>query len=154
MSLIVRRIRNGTVIDHIKAGEALRVLEILDPDLLMEKVVAVVMNVKSKKMGRKDIVKVEEVELTPEQVNKIALISPRATINIIRNYQVAEKRYVKVPDRVDGIIRCNNPTCITNHPKESIRSVFLRVSEDPLIFRCYYCGSEMKREEIAKQLSR
>ncbi len=154
MSLIVRRIKDGTVIDHIEAGEALRVLKILDLDLSGENIVAVVMNVESRKMGRKDIVKVEGVELTPEQVNKIALISPRATINIVRNYQVVEKRNVRIPDRVDGIIRCSNPTCITNHPRESIRAVFLKVSEDPLILRCYYCGNEMGRKEIVEQLSR
>ncbi|MBE0516686.1 MAG: aspartate carbamoyltransferase regulatory subunit [Methanophagales archaeon] len=132
-------IKNGTVIDHIAAGQALNVLKILEINARTDAVVSVVMNVRSKKMGRKDIVKVEDRELKPEEVDKIALIAPNATINIIRDSEVIEKHKVYLPKSIEGIIRCANPNCISNVEREPVISKFITVSENPPLFRCFYC---------------
>ncbi|HHH80040.1 MAG TPA: aspartate carbamoyltransferase regulatory subunit [Thermoplasmatales archaeon] len=134
-------IKEGTVIDHITAGNAVKVLHILGIPEKTKSVVSVAMNVKSK-IGKKDIVKVENRELDPKEVNKIALIAPKATINIIRNYEVFKKYHVHIPDEIVGIVRCPNPTCISNSKNEPIESRFRVVSKDPIRIKCYYCERE------------
>lgn len=143
-------IKNGTVIDHITAGQALNVLKILEINARTDAVVSVVMNVRSKKMGRKDIVKVEDRELKPEEVDKIALIAPNATINIIRDSEVIEKHKVYLPKSIEGIIRCANPNCISNAEREPVISKFITVSENPPLFRCFYC--ERMIEDVSRYL--
>ncbi len=137
--LKVLPIKNGTVIDHITGGQALNVLKILEINARTDTVVSVVMNVQSKKMGRKDIVKVEDRKLKPEEVDKIALIAPNATINIIEDSKVIAKHNVYLPESIAGIIRCANPNCISNAEKEPVISRFITVSETPPLFRCFYC---------------
>ncbi len=132
-------IKNGTVIDHIPGGQALNVLKILGINARTDAVLSVAMNVRSKKMGRKDIVKVEDRELKPEEVDKIALIAPNAKINIIGGSEVVAKHKVYLPKSIEGIIRCANPNCISNAEKESVISKFITVSENPPLFRCFYC---------------
>ncbi|NPA04754.1 MAG: aspartate carbamoyltransferase regulatory subunit [Crenarchaeota archaeon] len=146
--LLVRRIRDGTVIDHIPAGRALLVLRILGITGAEGYRIAVVMNVESRKLGRKDIVKVEGRMLERGEVDKIALIAPEATINIIKDYRVVEKVKVRLPDEIKGILRCPNPTCITRKEREPITPVFRKVSEKPLILQCKYCGTLVREEEI------
>lgn len=132
-------IKNGTVIDHIAAGQALNVLKILGIRARTDVALSVVMNVRSKHMGKKDIVKVEDRELKPEEVDKIALIAPNATINIIRESEVIAKHKVFLPEAIEGTIRCANPNCISNVEREPVISRFITVSENPLRFRCFYC---------------
>ena len=105
--LRVRSIRNGSVIDHITAGNALNVLRILGITGISTAIVSVVMNVPSKRLafGRKDIVKIEDRELVPAEVDKIALIAPQATINIIRDYEVVQKKLVVLPDLITHVVR-------------------------------------------------
>lgn len=146
--LKVQPIKNGTVIDHITAGNAVKVLHILGIPKSSTSTVSVAMNVKSK-FGKKDIVKVENRELDPNEVDKIALISPKATINIIRDYEVAEKHRVKLPNEVVGIVRCSNPTCISNS-KEPVKSRFIVMDKDPIQIKCYYC--EREPEDIAERI--
>jgi aspartate carbamoyltransferase regulatory subunit len=143
-------IKNGTVIDHIAAGQALNVLKILGIHATTDAALSVAMNVRSKQMGRKDIVKVEDRELKPEEVDKIALIAPRATINIIRDSEVVAKHQVFLPTTIEGIIRCANPNCISNAEREPVISRFTTVGESPLRFRCYYC--ERMIEDISGYL--
>ncbi|MCQ2056454.1 MAG: aspartate carbamoyltransferase regulatory subunit [archaeon] len=133
-------IRNGTVIDHIKPGQALNVLKILGiNENTIDSSVVLAMNVFSKKgIGRKDIVKVEDRELCPTMVNKIALISPDANIVIIRDYYTAEKYKVHVDDHIKGLARCSNPNCITN-VGEPVDPEFDVISRDPPVLRCMYC---------------
>ncbi|MEM0492954.1 MAG: aspartate carbamoyltransferase regulatory subunit [Candidatus Thermoplasmatota archaeon] len=138
--LKITPIRNGTVIDHITPGCAIKVLQILDIPSGTSSVVSVAMNVTGKS-GKKDIVKVENRELDPRELNKIALIAPRATINIIREYDVVKKHNVILPDEILGIIKCPNPTCISNS-KEPIESRFHVISKDPPRIKCYYCERE------------
>ncbi|HEX17144.1 MAG: aspartate carbamoyltransferase regulatory subunit [Thermoplasmata archaeon] len=142
-------IKDGTVIDHITAGQAVKVLHILGiPERTLDSIVSVVMNVKSK-IGKKDIVKVENRELKPEEVNKIALVAPKATINIIRDYEVAKKFKVSLPDEIVGIVRCPNPNCISNS-REPVKSRFRVISRDPLRIKCCYCDREP--DDIAENI--
>jgi len=147
--LHIRKIKEGTVIDHITAGHALSVLRILGT-VGKENVVSIAMNVPSKKLGKKDIVKVENRELSAEEVDKIVLIAPKAKINIIRNYVVVEKQQVKLPKIIRGMLKCDNMMCISNS-KEPIQSTFFLEREDPLKIRCYYCNRIMDKGDIIKQ---
>jgi len=149
--LRVKPIKEGTVIDHIKPGKALKVLKILGITEEHEDIVSIVMNVPSKKLGKKDIIKLENVFLDRDTVNKIALISPMATINIIKDYRVIEKYVVEPPEEVVGIVRCQNPRCITNS-KEPITPKFRVVSKDPITIRCHYCSRVMTEGEIEKNI--
>ncbi len=151
--LVVRRISNGTVIDHIPAGRALKVLRILGITGEEGYMVSMVMNVYSKKLGKKDIVKVEGRELSSEEVNKIALVAPTATINIVRDYEVVEKRKVELPDKIEGIVRCVNPKCVTNAPREAVHPSFRVISRKPLKLVCEYCGEYLTEEEVIAQLA-
>ncbi|MEM0042740.1 MAG: aspartate carbamoyltransferase regulatory subunit [Thermofilaceae archaeon] len=151
--LRVSKIAEGTVIDHIDAGRALYVLRILGLTGAEGLTIAVVMNVPSQKLGRKDIVKVEGVTLRRDQVSKIALIAPSATINIIRNYDVIEKVKVSVPPLVEGLLRCVNPNCITNQPNEPVTSKFRVLTIRPLRLRCEYCGAELNHNDVVAQLA-
>jgi aspartate carbamoyltransferase regulatory subunit len=132
--LIVSKIRNGTVIDHITAGEALNVLRILGITGTTTESLSIATNVQSKR-GRKDIVKVENRELLKEEVDRIALIAPGATINIIRDYKVFDKKGVHIPRLLRGVVRCPNPECISN-THEPIESKFEVI---PGALRCQYC---------------
>jgi aspartate carbamoyltransferase regulatory subunit len=145
----VRPIRQGTVIDHIKGGQALNVLKILGIYGTTEAVVSVAMNVPSGYLGQKDIVKVEGRELEEKEVDRISLIAPDATINIIRDYEVIEKHRVDLPERIDGLVKCNNPNCISN-THEPVISKFM-VNKKPVELRCVYCDHVIS-EGIAEHL--
>lgn len=147
--LKVQPIKNGTVIDHIAAGTALKVLAILGISKMPTETVSVLMNVLSKKYSKKDMVKIENRELNPKEVDKIGLIAPEATINIVKNYRVIVKHKVKLPEVVIGIVRCANPNCISNL-KEPVKSKFAVISTSPLKLRCYYCEREM--EDVAENI--
>jgi aspartate carbamoyltransferase regulatory subunit len=136
--LRVRSIRNGSVIDHITAGNALNVLKILDITGTTQAIVSVAMNVPSKRpsLGQKDIVKIEDRELNPAEVDKIALIAPQATINIIRDYEVVQKKAVILPRVITNIVRCPNLNCISNS-SEPVFSKFTVLESHGL--RCVYC---------------
>ncbi len=146
----VTPIRNGTVIDHIEVGTALKVLRIIGVKEDVSSTVSVLMHVPSKKAGWKDIVKIEDRELDPKELDKIALISPDATINIIRDYNVAEKFVVEVPSRIVGIMRCPNPGCITNK-NEPVEPEFVVESKKPITLRCVYC--DRTTTEITESLA-
>jgi len=149
-TLRVSKIKDGTVIDHITSGHALDVVKILGITGRTGGVVSVAMNVPSKKLGVKDIVKVEGRELNSEEVDKIALLAPHATINIVRDYKVVEKQRVKLPNVIRGIVKCANPTCISNSG-EPIQSTFYVEFEEPLLIKCHYCGYIMEKTDILKQ---
>jgi aspartate carbamoyltransferase regulatory subunit len=142
--LRVTPIKNGTVIDHIPAGMALKVLRILGiTDESSDSTVTVAMRVTSKKSKLKDIVKVEDRELLEKEVDKIALVAPNATINIIQNYNIKQKHKVELPEIAKGILKCGNPNCITNL-KEPVETEFTVVSENPVSLRCVYCERELE----------
>lgn len=149
--LLVRKIKNGTVIDHIPAGNALNVLRILGIKGSEGFRIAIVMNVESKKLGKKDIVKIENRELAPQEVNMIALIAPAATINIIRSYDVVRKENVELPETIEGIVKCSNPNCITNQPGENAKPKFKVISKEPLILQCTYCERYTTKNDVLNQ---
>jgi aspartate carbamoyltransferase regulatory subunit len=148
--LYVRKIENGTVIDHITPGFALDVLKILGISGKNGEVVSTAINVESKHLHHKDIVKIQDRELKPSEVDKIALIAPSATINIIRNYEVASKKVVELPSTIRGIIKCDNPSCISNS-MEPVEPKFGVDQREPIRLRCHYCGHVMEREDVLKQ---
>lgn len=138
--LIVSKIENGTVIDHIPAGRALMVLRVLGITGREGLRIALVMNVDSRKLGKKDIVKIEGRELTPEEVNIISAVAPTATINIVKNFEVTKKFKVSPPEVIRGRFKCRNPMCITNAPREPVVPTFYLVKREPPLFVCAYCG--------------
>ncbi|HLY76912.1 MAG TPA: aspartate carbamoyltransferase regulatory subunit [Thermoplasmata archaeon] len=141
--LKITPIKNGTVIDHIGNGLSLEVLRIIGvQELDKDSTVSVALHVRSQKMGWKDIVKVENMELSPRKVNAIALIAPTATISIIRDYKVREKRPVDLPEHIVGVARCPNPNCITNRG-EPVESEFEVARRRPVVLRCIYCERQM-----------
>lgn len=146
--LKVKPIKRGTVIDHIPTGMALKVLRILGiSDGKVNSTVSIAMHVESNKMGWKDVVKVEDRELKVSEVNKISLIAPDATINIIREYEIVKKTKVKLPKVIESLMKCENPTCITNVIKEPVTTKFKVVSRNPPVIVCYYCEREQKNIE-------
>jgi aspartate carbamoyltransferase regulatory subunit len=147
--LKVKPIRNGTVIDHITANKALHVLKILGLPS-KEAAVTIAMNVKSAHMGAKDIVKIEGRELESREVDKIALIAPNATINIVREYEIVGKGKVKLLNNINGLLICPNPNCITN-TTEPVISKFHVIDTEPLMLRCYYCERIMNNEDMETQ---
>jgi len=147
--LKVSAINNGTVIDHILPGKAYAVVKILHLERYNE-TVTIASNVTSGKTEKKDIVKIENRVLSNEEVSSIALISPEATVNIIKNYDVLEKRKISLPDKVDNIVHCTNPLCITNH--EKVRTRFKVIQNKPLLIRCEYCERTMDEKDVEKVL--
>ncbi|MBN2496164.1 MAG: aspartate carbamoyltransferase regulatory subunit [Deltaproteobacteria bacterium] len=132
----VYAIESGTVIDHIPHPMALKVVEILG--VKQDGILTVGMNFPSQRLGRKDIVKVENLKLTAQVTDRLALVAPTATINIIEGSRVVEKRPIHVPKTFRGLLRCPNPNCITNI--ESVSTHFVREgSESEPAVRCTYC---------------
>lgn len=140
-TLTVSKIRSGTVIDHIPAGRALEVLRLLGITGREGYRLAVLMNVESHKLGRKDIVKIEGKLLEAKELNLIALVAPTATINVIEDFEVKSKFKVEVPEVVKDVLKCPNATCITNKEREPVRPTHKKVRDNPLEFQCLYCGT-------------
>ncbi len=137
--LLVRRIKDGTVIDHIDQGKGLKVLEALEIDGKAGNVITIALNVPSSKSKKKDIIKVENRFLEDADTNKLAVIAPKSTINIIKNYTLVEKRRVSLPNEIEQIFRCSNPDCITNS-NEYIESVMDVMDKSGLVLKCRYCS--------------
>jgi aspartate carbamoyltransferase regulatory subunit len=146
--LRVSKIQNGTVIDHVRGGQALNVLAILGIDGTGGEQVSVGMNVPSDALATKDIVKVEGRELSQDEVDVLSLIAPDATINIVRDYEVVEKHRVERPESVSGVLSCPNRNCITN-ADEPIDTRF-EVLRDGA--RCVFCET-IVREDIAEHIA-
>ena len=142
----VQPIRNGTVIDHIIAGKGVKIMDLLGFNQEGTAILSI-MNVKSKKLGRKDIIKIEDRELSEEDINKIALLSPRCNINIIRNYTVSEKIEAKVPRVNIGIAKCNNQNCISNNQRNLESKLELK-DEENFTLKCMYCKRGINGTEL------
>ncbi|MAI01288.1 aspartate carbamoyltransferase regulatory subunit [Nitrosopumilus sp.] len=137
--LMVRRIKEGTVIDHIDEGKGLQVLDALRINGQDGSLITLAMNVPSGKSKKKDIIKVENKFLKDDDTNKIAIIASKATINIIKNYKLIEKRRVALPNEIDKIFRCTNPDCITNST-EHIESIMDVIDKEGMVLKCRYCA--------------
>ena len=145
--LRIEKIKIGTVIDHIDAGYALTILNLTGLDET-HNLMTIGVNVSSKKFLKKDIIKIEGVFLNEIQMQQISILSPNATISLIENYEVIEKKKVKTPKVIKNLILCINQTCISNSAKEPIDSEFLVLDEKPLKVQCVYCDRIYKLDEI------
>ena len=141
----IELIPNGTVIDHIDPEALFKIVKVLKLDE-SEDQVFVGNNLKSKSYERKGIIKLENVYLSPEDVNKISVFSPHVTINIIKDYVVEEKYKVEIPSEINGIIACNNPNCITN--VEHTKTHWIVKKREPLALFCTFCERTMHRGDI------
>jgi aspartate carbamoyltransferase regulatory subunit len=134
--LVVSAIKDGTVIDHIPAKALFKVIDILGLDHIEDQITFGT-NLDSKKLGKKGIMKLSGVYFRQEDLDRIALVAPDVKVNIIRDYQVAEKKVVEIPDKIYGIVKCVNPMCITN--QEDVKTKFDLVSRHPVSIKCFYC---------------
>jgi len=144
--LKVQPIRNGTVIDHIEAGRGRKILDILKLGN-SGTTISLLINVQSKKQKRKDIIKVEDRELDENEIEKLALLSPNARVNIIRNYAVADKKKVEIPEFISDIVECPNENCICNNERGAA-SNFSLIDEKRIQIQCTYCGRKIKEDSI------
>lgn len=136
-SLAVAALRDGTVIDHIPSKRLFQAVNILGIASLGT-AVTIGNNLSSSKLGTKGIIKVADKVFDQAELNRIALIAPSAKVNVIRDYEVVEKRHVHLPDEIVDIVKCANPKCITNN--EPMATRFEVVDRDDVIIRCRYCG--------------
>ena len=136
--LTVSAIKNGTVIDHIPADSLFKVLSILNIDV-MHSTITIGNGLESARLGRKGIIKIAEKHPSIEDMNKIALVAPMARINIIKDYNVVEKKDVEIPEHIKGIFKCMNPKCITNHERNMLTKFDVVEKNGKLQLRCQYC---------------
>lgn len=135
--LAVAALKNGTVIDHIPADALFEVVRLLQLENSRMQL-TIGNNLPSARQGHKGIIKVADTEFPEATINRIALIAPTAKINVIRDYEVVEKRTVELPETLIDVVRCNNPKCITNN--EPMATRFEVVNREPVVIRCHYCG--------------
>jgi aspartate carbamoyltransferase regulatory subunit len=150
--LRVSKIKNGTVIDHISAGYALDVVKILGITGHERRIITIAINIPSKDFKVKDIVKIEGRALNSREVNRIALVAPHASINIIRDYSVLKKVEVKLPKIIEGIIKCINPACVSNS-NEPVNTKFYVKNDEPLLLKCHYCGYVLEKSDVLDNFS-
>jgi aspartate carbamoyltransferase regulatory subunit len=143
--LKVSAIENGTVIDHIPAAAVFQVIKMLKLDVF-DQMILFGTNLESKKYGSKGIIKVSNKFFRPEELNKIALVAPHASIIEIRDFQVAKKTIVETPDKISGIVKCFNPNCITNI--ETITTRFDVVDKEDIRLKCHYCEKITVKKNI------
>lgn len=143
--LSVSAIKEGTVIDHIPASALFKVVSILNLDQL-DTMITIGNSLGSGKLGKKGIIKLSKVFFADNEINKIALVAPCAKLNIIRDYDVVEKRVVEIPDEIIGIAKCVNPKCITNNEKVTTR--FDVVTKTDLKLKCHYCEKITDQDNI------
>ena len=145
-ALQVAALKNGTVIDHIPSDRLFTVVKLLGLEEMTNNI-TIGFNLKSQKLGSKGIIKIADKFFCDEEINRIAVIAPNVKLNIIRDYEVVEKREVSLPDELVGIVKCGNPKCITNN--EPMPTRFHVVDKENCILRCHYCEKEQTREEIS-----
>lgn len=141
----VAAIKNGTVIDHIPTEKTYQVVNLLQLETL-ETPVTIGYNYPSNKIGRKGIIKVSDKFFTDEEISRLSVVAQNVVLNIIHDYEVVEKKTVKTPDELRGIVKCNNPKCITNN--EPMNTVFHVVNKEKGILKCHYCDKEQFIEKV------
>lgn len=144
-TLQVAAIQNGTVIDHIPSHKIFDVISLLHLENVHSEV-TVGFNLKSKQMGRKSIIKIANKFFTDEELNQLAAVTPNVSLCIIKDYEIVEKKTVTLPDELIGIIRCNNPKCITNNEPMSTHFRVLNAAKGTLC--CHYCNTQQSLDEV------
>ncbi len=142
---LVAAIKNGTVIDHIPANKTFQVSSLLQLETLTTPV-TIGYNYPSEKVGQKGIIKVSDKFFTDDEISRLSVVAPNVVLNIINDYEVIEKKTVRTPNELCGIVRCNNPKCITNN--EPMSTVFHVVDKEKGILNCHYCDKEQNIEEV------
>ena len=144
-ALQVAALENGTSIDHIPSSQLFRVAALLHLDE-MDNPITIGNNFKSSKMESKGIIKISDRFFEEDEISRIAVLAPQAHINTIRGYEVVEKKQLILPDEVVGIVRCNNPRCISNN--EPMKSRFSVIDKRRGKLQCRYCDTVINRDEI------
>lgn len=143
--MLVAAIKDGTVIDHIPADKTYQVVNLLNLENI-NTTVTIGYNYLSKKLGRKGIIKVENKFFTEEEISRLSVVAPNIVLNVIKDYEVVEKKTVTTPDELRGIVKCNNPKCITNN--EPMQTLFHVVDKENGILKCHYCEKEQDINKV------
>ena len=144
--LQVAALENGTVIDHIPPHQLFKVAALLELDKMKNNTITIANNLPSNKFGSKGMIKISDKFFDDTEINRIALVAPNVILNVIRNYEVVEKKQVSLPDEIVGLVKCNNPKCITNN--EPMATVFNVTDKQRGIIRCHYCDKEQDISEV------
>lgn len=144
--LQVAALKNGTAIDHIPTKAVFKVISILQLQRLNNRI-TIGNNLNSSKMDMKGIIKISDKFFEEDEINKIALVAPNINLNIIKDYEVIEKKKVTLPDEIVEIVSCNNPKCITNNEPMSTR--FHVIDKEKVILQCHYCELKITKDEVA-----
>ena len=142
---LVAAIQNGTVIDHIPTEKTFHVVNLLQLQKLVTPV-TIGFNFSSKMVGSKGIIKVSDKFFTDDEFSRLSVVAPNVVLNIIKDYEVVEKKKVVTPDELRGIVKCNNPKCITNN--EPMETIFNVVNKEKGILKCHYCDKEQHIDKV------
>ena len=143
--IMVTAIENGTVIDHIPTEKTFEVATLLNLESLSTPV-TIGYNYRSKKIGRKGIIKVADKFFTDEEISRLSVVAPNVVLSVINDYEVVEKKTVTTPEELRGIVKCNNPKCITNN--EPMDTLFHVVDKEHGVLRCHYCEKEQDINKV------
>ena len=141
----VPAIKDGSVIDHIPSRDTFRIIRILNPQEFINPI-SVTLNLDSDKIGKKGVIKIDDRFLTKDEVDKISILAPNATVSIIRNYKIEKKIQVKIPKEFTGILICSNPMCVTN--KVEVVTKFKVIRNNPLELKCRYCERVYGKDDL------
>ena len=142
---LVAAIQNGTVIDHIPTEKTFQVVNLLGLENL-DSPITIGVNLTSKKINRKGIIKISDKFFTDDEISRLSVVAPNVVLNIIKDYEVVEKKEVKTPEELRGIIKCNNPKCITNN--EPMQTIFHVIDKERKILKCHYCDKEQNMRNV------
>ena len=143
--LQVAALKNGTVIDHIPSDKLFTVVSLLGLKNSKNNM-TIGNNLESKKLGKKGIIKVADRFFTDEEISRLSVVAPNVKLKIIRDYEVVEKKQVIMPEEIKGLVKCNNPKCITNN--EPMATLFHVIDKEQGILKCHYCEKEQNKEAI------
>ena len=143
--LQVAALENGTAIDHIPSCQLFKVASLLGLDK-MDNTITIGNNLHSNKMGSKGMIKIDDKFFKEDEINRFALVAPNVMLNIIRDYEVVEKKTVVLPDELIGLVKCNNPKCITNN--EPMATRFHVIDKEKGTIKCHYCERKINKEDI------
>lgn len=147
-ALQVAALKNGTVIDHIPADKLFTVVNLLKLQKT-EHNITIGNNFESQRLGKKGFIKIADLFFSDEEISRLSVVAPNVRLNIIRNYEVVEKKQVIMPDELRGLVKCANPKCITNN--EPMTTIFQVTDKEKGILRCHYCEKEQNKEDLKLQ---
>ncbi len=144
--LLVAAIKNGTVIDHIPPTQLFKVASLLELDKMTHNTITIANNLPSNQFGLKGMIKISDKFFNEDEISRIALVAPNVILNIIRNYEVVEKKCVSLPKELVGLVKCNNPKCITNN--EPMPTRFEVIDKEAGTIKCHYCERKINKDDI------